>query len=186
MKSLWSNFIIGAFFAILLGIAFNFMPENVNASDSAEATDKEKAEDYDTSKIEEVAMALKQKEKDLKETETRLKEWQERLVLQEESVKERVAEFKLLTEKNEAFRIEQEKRQKVVEERLKKTFETMKPKKAAEVLAVMEEDLAVELLLTLKAKNLASILDKMDSNKAMMLSSKLAELRKPASSEKRK
>lgn len=182
MKSLWANFIVGAFLAVLVAIAFNAMPERVNAADGAKHPEETLAqEETDSTKLEIVAKALQEKEAKLAATEIRLKEWEERLALQEESVKERVSEFKELTTKNEIYQKEQEKRRKLVEERLKKTFETMKPKKAAEVLTVMDEALAIELLLALKAKNLAAIFDKMDSNKAMLLSTRLAKQRKPAS-----
>jgi len=182
MKTLWSNFIVGAFLAVLVAIAFNAMPEKVNAAEGVKQPEEAMAhEETDLTKLEAVAKALQEKEQNLAAMEVRLQEWEQRLALQEESVKERVAEFKTLTAKNDVYQKEQEKRRKIVEERLKKTFETMKPQKAAEVLTVMDDALAVELLLALKAKNVASIFDKMDSNKAMMLSTKLAKQRKPAS-----
>ena len=60
-----------------------------------------------------------------------------------------------------------------------KTYETMAPKKAAGVLSVMKDDLAVEVLLKMKEKKLASILDAMEPNRAMTLSSIMAK-RRPA------
>ena len=55
----------------------------------------------------------------------------------------------------------------------------MSPKKASGVLMVMNDSLAVELLMAMKEKKVAQVLDVMDPNRAMALSSLVAK-RRPA------
>jgi flagellar motility protein MotE (MotC chaperone) len=66
--------------------------------------------------------------------------------------------------------------------RLVKTYETMNPKKAAGVIGIMPDSLAIDVLMAMKEKKLASILDVMEPNRAMVLSS-LISARRPASAE---
>lgn len=169
---------------MLGAIAFNLHPTAVNAQEDEQTdSDKKQASSYPEGTlhgIEDVAKALQARTRELDNREEYLKEWEERLILQERSIKERVAEYQKLNEEFQKFEEKLAERQKVVKERLVKTFESMKPKKAAEVLTVMEDSLAVELLMAMKATKVATILDKMEANRVMALSSQLAKERKPA------
>jgi flagellar motility protein MotE (MotC chaperone) len=71
-------------------------------------------------------------------------------------------------------KISQETRAKLI-----KTFEKMQPKKAAAIISNMEDDLAVDLLKSLKEKNVALIFESMAPDRVTVLSSKIAE-QKPA------
>lgn len=183
MRALWSSFVLGAFVVILGAIAFNAVPGSLKAEESGAVEEEESpvTQSLRREKVENIAQALIDRETRIEEKEVLLREWERRLSVQEKSVKERVAEMQRLIDEQNNYEEMLQERQKKVEERLVKTFETMKPKKAAEVLTVMDDVLAVELLMAMKANKVATILDKMDSNRAMILSSQIATARKPAS-----
>jgi flagellar motility protein MotE (MotC chaperone) len=170
MKTFWTFFICGAFLVVLVmgtGIA------------QGEKSGGGGAETPQVS-LEGVAQELQEKTLRLSQQEQVLKDWEERLKVQEERLKTRIAELQKIEAAKQKLSAENKKRQEAVEQNLVKTYESMNPRRAADILSVMEESLAVELLMVMKARNVAQILDKMDPNKAMLLSTKIAE-RKPAS-----
>lgn len=173
MKSFWPYFVMGAFIVFLVGIGVNVA--------SGQKTDDvpEESSEAKPVNVDELAVELQDKEKSIIERERVLKDWEDRLNVQEARIKSRIEELKTLSDENKKLSEEMQKRQETVEKNLVKTFETMNPKKAAEVLTVMETPLAVELLMAMKSKIVATILDKMDANKAMILSSEIAQ-RNPA------
>ena len=65
-------------------------------------------------------------------------------------------------------------------QKIVKSFEKMPPKKAADVISVMDEKVALEILKQLKDKSMAAILATMSADRAMILTSELAK-RVPAS-----
>lgn len=127
----------------------------------------------------EMDQALKSKEQELADKERRLKELEERLSVEEARVNARIEEYQKLQDSLEGERSENKKRSEAVLAKLVKTFENMQPKKASGVITVMKDELAVELLLNMKEKKVATILDSMDANRAMTLSSLIAK-RRPA------
>jgi len=122
---------------------------------------------------------LKHKEKELAELTARLKEKEERLDAEEARVTDRLDELQKIQDQLSGERIDSKKRSDAVLAKLVKTFETMAPKKASGVVTIMGDDLAVELLLAMKEKKVAAILDTMDPNRAMTLSTLIAR-RRPA------
>jgi flagellar motility protein MotE (MotC chaperone) len=176
MKSFWTNFVVGAFVVLLLGLGV----KSALGEKSEAAHEKPAAAALPPGGLEQLAAKLNDKEKSLQDKELRLADWESRLKIQEERIKSRVEELRVLTDAQKKHAEEMAKRRKDIEDRMLVTFESMNPKKSAEVLSVMEEDLAVEILLTMKAKKVAAVMDKMDSSKAMSLQTKIAE-RRPAS-----
>jgi flagellar motility protein MotE (MotC chaperone) len=179
MKSFWTYFVTGAFVVLLLGVgvrsALGEKSETAQAAD-AQAT----ASPNNKVVVEDLARSLNEKEKALQDKELRLADLESRLRTQEDRIKSRVEELRILTDMQKKNSEELSARRQDIEARMIKTFETMNPKKAAEVLSVMDDALAVDVLMAMKSKKVATIMDKMDSNKAMLLQTKIAE-RKPAS-----
>jgi len=179
MKSFWSYFVMGAFLILVMGVGISMASDEKSENAPGTSNEEVAAQIEGSVDIEALAIELKNREAKLLEQANLLRDWEDRLKVQETRIKSRIEELKLLTDRKTKVSEDLQKRQEVVEANLVKTYETMNPRKAAEILSVMEQPLAVELLMAMKAKKVASILDKMDSNKAMILSSEIAE-RKPA------
>jgi flagellar motility protein MotE (MotC chaperone) len=180
MKTTWTLFVGGFFFAALLSSFF--VSSHAQEGDprvSRVSTPEISALHTDVPEGNEVEASLARKKIELDDREKVLLELEEQLRVQEERVKARIEELQSLQAKQDAHTKANAEERKVVEERLVKTYETMAPKKAAEVIAVMDDKLAVELMMRMKPKSVAAVLDKMDSNRAMMLSAKIAD-RRPA------
>jgi flagellar motility protein MotE (MotC chaperone) len=125
--------------------------------------------------------ALTSREEELKKKESELKSWELRLQKQEDTIKAKVEELRNLQEQHAALIEADQKRRKQITGDLVKTYETMNPKKASQVFAIMESDLAADFLMLMKPKKVAAILDVMEGLKAAELSSLIAGRRKPAS-----
>jgi flagellar motility protein MotE (MotC chaperone) len=179
MKSFWTYFVTGAFVVLLLGVGVRSALGEKSESASVPHTAAPSAT-ATKGGVEDLARILNEKEKALQDKELRLADLESRLKTQEDRIKSRVEELRILTEMQKKNSEELSVRRQEIEGRMIKTFETMNPKKAAEVLSVMDDALAVEVLMAMKSKKVATIMDKMDSNKAMLLQTKIAE-RKPAS-----
>jgi len=128
----------------------------------------------------EMSAKLNEKQAELEEKEKALAELQERLEVEESRVQEKINQLVSIQKKLEKSKEEDQKIRKEVKEKLVKTFEKMSPKKAAPVISTMEDDIAVELLLSMKEKSVASILESMSADRAMTISSLIAG-RGPAS-----
>ena len=109
---------------------------------------------------------------DLREKE--LNELEEELQKQKVEIEARIRQLEELrgqiaTILKERIEVDQEKVNKLVE-----TYSNMKPKQAAEILAGVDEDLAVEVLGKMKKKNAAEIMNLLQADKARTLSEKFA------------
>lgn len=109
---------------------------------------------------------------DLREKE--LGELEEELHKQKAEIDSRIKRLEELraqiaTVLKERIEVDQEKVTKLVE-----TYSNMKPKQAAEILAGVDEDLAVEVLGKMKKKNAAEIMNLLESSKARSISEKFA------------
>lgn len=122
---------------------------------------------------------LAQREREVAERERKAKEAEDRLGVEEARVKERIEELEALMAEIESKKSENRKISDEVLARLVKTFEAMSPKKASGVIATMDDNLAVELIMAMKEKKVAAVLEVMDPNRAMSLST-LAARRRPA------
>ena len=56
-----------------------------------------------------------------------------------------------------------------------RTYESMSPKKAAQIITVLEEEEAIKVLSNIKADTLSAILEKMEPASAAKLMQKLSE-----------
>jgi flagellar motility protein MotE (MotC chaperone) len=130
-----------------------------------------------------VSAALTEREERVKGDELRLKEVEARLGVEEARVKARIDELQKIQDDLVTQREKNAVKSSEVLTKLVKTYEKMAPKKAASVIAVMKDELAVELLLSMKEKSVATILDSMDPNRAMQISTLIAD-RRPAGSAK--
>lgn len=149
-------------------------PEKSAAAESAskgEASTKEGApveEDLSQyKKLRERKATLDLREKELNELE-------EELHKQKQEIEARIRKLEELrgqisTVLKERVEIDQEKVNKLVE-----TYSNMKPKQAAEIIAGIDEDLAVEVLGKMKKKNAAEVMNLLEASKARSLSEKYA------------
>lgn len=122
-------------------------------------------------------LGWKQKSTELEEKERRLQEAQERLRVEEARIEDKIQQFENL--RAEVMQQQEKNKQQSdkIFSRMVKTYESMSPKKAAVILATLDDDLSVELLLTMKEKRVAQILDVMDADRAKELSSLMAKRR---------
>lgn len=118
--------------------------------------DKEKNAEKDLeSKIVSLEGEVKDREAKIEELEDKLKEKDkeiEKTNLEKEQLKKQIEELQSAKEEQEKSNQE-----------LIKTFESISARKAAPILTQMNEDDAVEIMLSLKSDTLAAILEKMDS-----------------------
>lgn len=181
MKNLWTFFVMGLFGAAVLSVVMN----DTKASDAKDPR-VQKIEDSAISGLKtevpltkEMEGGLSEREAQIKERERRVQESEERLAVEETRVRERIDELQRLLDELDRRRLENRKTSEAVLAKLVKTFETMAPKKASGVIATMQDDLAVELLMAMKEARVAGVLEVMDPNRAMTLSSSIAR-RRPA------
>lgn len=123
--------------------------------------------------------ALVEKEKALAEQERKIKAKEAQMKLEEDRLQARLEELTKLYDEVASVQNKNKEQGAAVLARLVKTFESMQPKKASGIISVMEDKLAVELLLSMKEKKVAVVLEAMDPNRAMTLSSLVAQ-RRPA------
>ena len=131
----------------------------------------------------ELEAGLGQKEKELKEREEKIKAQEDLLAVEENRLKVRVDELEKLRSEMDGDKKKFDRRKDEEFKRLVKTYEAMSPKKASGVVSIMEDTLAVDLLLAMKEKKVSEILNVMEPNRAMTLSALLAR-RKPAAASK--
>ncbi len=181
MKSTWTSFVFGLFCVGAIAIAIQKI--------SAQQQDARAPVTNDPSQSgirvpvpdsEQMTTALEKKEKELEIREKQLKQLEERLAVEEERVKIRVAELETIQNQIEASRSKYKIEDQKVLARMVKTFETMAAKKAASVMSTLEQDLAVELLMSMKEKKVAQVLEAMDPARAASLNTLIAA-RRPAS-----
>jgi len=179
VKSSWTVFIFG-FVAVVFAAA---MFEMSNAS-SKEGAPRENNPESSTIKAKipmskEMSRKLNMREQELDERQKALTEFETRLKVENERVQ---AEILRLSGIKSSLEKSQKANQKIsdeVKEKLVKTFEKMTPKKSAPIISNMEDEMAVELLVSMKEKSIAAVLEKMDADRAMLLSTMIAG-RKPA------
>ncbi len=129
--------------------------------------------------VEEMESGLQTKEKDIEKQEQLIKEREERLQVEEMRFKDKIEELQRVQDEIAKIQSLNKAQADEILSKIVKTYESMAPKKAAGVISVMNDHLAVEVLLKMKEKKIAPILDVMDANRAMTLTSLLAQ-RRPA------
>lgn len=130
-------------------------------------------------KLRERKEALDLREKELGELEEELQKQKVELdkrITQLEDMRNQIAQ--ILKERVE---VDQEKVNKLVD-----LYSNMKPKQAADVIASLNEDLAVEVLAKMKKKNAAEIMNLLPSDKARVLSEKYTGYRRNHASDQPK
>ncbi len=142
--------------------------KKVSPSEKKAAESPVQDEDFShLDKLRERKIGLDQREKELGELE-------EELHKQKLEIESRIKQLEMLraqitTLLKDRVEMDQEKVMKLVE-----TYSNMKPKQAAEILAGVDEDLAVEVLGRMKKKNAAEIMNLLEPAKARTLSEKYA------------
>lgn len=141
-----------------------------HATEVGEKKAGEEAVPEDTSHFEK----LRERKAQLDLRENELNELEEELQKQKVEIESRIRQLEELrgqiaTILKERIEVDQEKVNKLVE-----TYSNMKPKQAAEILAGVDEDLAVEVLGKMKKKNAAEIMNLLQADKARTLSEKFA------------
>lgn len=182
MKQAWVLGLSGMFFGVLLLSAFNISKawgdkkdERAKTIENVDASGK----NAEVPLTKDLENSLKQKEKELSDKERVLKEKEEALAVEDQRVKMRIDELEDLQKEVMKY---QEKNSEKADEQLKKivkTFEIMNPKKASAVFMTMKDDLAVELLTSMKEKKAAAIMEMLQPDRANLLSSRMAQ-RRPA------
>lgn len=117
---------------------------------------------------------LRERKTGLDQREKELNELEEELQKQKSEIEARIKHLEdlraqITTVLKDRVEVDQEKVMKLVE-----TYSNMKPKQAAEILAGVDEDLAVEVLGKMKKKNAAEIMNLLEPAKARTLSEKYA------------
>ncbi len=142
--------------------------EKTAVSRASEKESPEVSEDLNYfSKLNETKIALDQREKELNELEEELHRQRKELareVQKLEGIRNQIA-----TVLKERVELDQEKVNKLVE-----VYTNMKPKQAAEVIGSINEDLAIDVLLKMKKKTAADILNLLEPKKAKSLSEQFA------------
>jgi flagellar motility protein MotE (MotC chaperone) len=176
MKQGWT-FFIGGFFVVF---AFAMIWQNTRAqstNDPRVVTSKDNTIGALRSEVpgsREMEAALKVREQELAEKEQNLKLYEERLMAEDERIRYHIEELEKLQNELAKFRDQQKHYSEENFKKLVKTYEAMTPKKAAEIISVTEDDLAVSLLIQMKEKKVAALLNVMEPGRAMTLSSLMA------------
>lgn len=143
------------------------------ASDPATASNPSEKSSWTQEEISHFSKLNERKEElDLREKE--LSELEEELQKQKLEVEKRIRELQdvrdqIATLLKDRVDVDKEKVGTLVE-----FYSNMKPKQAAEIIATINEDLAVEILGRMKKKNAAEIMNLLEPNKAQGLSEKFA------------
>jgi len=171
MKNVWISFCCVLFFAATF-FSFFKNPE-LNAQERGPASARGTETEVPGSSEMRAALDRKQEKLELQTREMSIQK--DRLLEEEKRVTQKIEKLQSMLEKVKTYeaehaRLESEEFMKIV-----KTYEKMPPKKAAAVISVMEDKVALEILKQIKEKSMAGILAAMDSQRAMSLTSKLAE-----------
>ncbi|HVJ64605.1 MAG TPA: hypothetical protein VM901_05070 [Bdellovibrionota bacterium] len=131
----------------------------------------------------EMEFALERKKSNLEVKEREISLQQKKLQEESDDLNKKITALEGMLKEKEAFekeraRLSGEEFQKIV-----KTYEKMPAKKAADVIAAMDDKIAMDILRQLKDKSMAAILAAMPADRAMTLTSALAG-RVPASTGK--
>ncbi|WP_457573019.1 MotE family protein [Desulfolithobacter sp.] len=117
--------------------------------------------------------AFEERKKELKTLEAEVDKKLDQLQKLKENIEKLLAEKKA----EEQRRIDNlNKMYEKVSPNLSKMYEKMDPKKAATILATVDQDLAISILFRMKPKSAAKILSNMDRNKAASLTSAFPNL----------
>jgi flagellar motility protein MotE (MotC chaperone) len=184
MKSTWI-YVIGGFFVV--GI-FQLVLRPVVAQGNAQPVVQDKSLSGLRAPVPlttDLDEALKKKEAEIAARELRVKESEARMTLEEERLRSRLLELEELQSQIAKLQTQNKQQNDEILKRLVKTYEAMNPKKAAGVIGIMPDSLAIDVLMGMKEKKVASILDVMEPNRAMTLSA-LISARRPASAEESK
>lgn len=181
MKNLWISFSCAIFFTITF-LAF-FKGTKLSAQERGPASASGLKSSVPLSR--EMEIALERKKANIENQERELKLQQQRL--QEESIEltKKIEKLEFLLKEKEQFEKKQSQLKQEQFQKLVKTYEKMPPKKASEVISAMDDQVALDILQSLKDKPLAAILSAMSPDRATVLTSKLAA-RVPASDDKLK
>lgn len=181
MKNLWTLFIVGLFGVAILSAILTDSRASGNKDERIR-----KIEDSSISglraevpSVVEMEKGLSDRESEIAERERRVKESEERIKVEEARVNDRIDQLQALLDEVDGKKDENKRTSELVLKKLVKTFESMNPKKAAGVISVMNDPLAVDLLMAMKEKKVAAVLDVMDPARATALSSLVAK-RRPA------
>jgi flagellar motility protein MotE (MotC chaperone) len=122
--------------------------------------------------------AVEKKQMELKERETQIRQEEKRIEALKKDVDERIEKYsKILAQiENLLKKIEQAKEHNF--EHLVKTYETMPPEEAAARLMVLDEELAVKIILKMKYKKAAAIMASMDTKKAANITQSISAIEK--------
>lgn len=176
MKNIWVSFCCVLFFSATM-YAF-LRGEKSSAQERGPAAASGLKSTVPMSKEMEIALERKKAGIELQERELKLQ--QKRLEEESLALTSKIQDLENLMKEKEAFEAEKAKVRSDDFSKIVKTYEKMPPKKAADVISAMEDNVAVEILKQLKEKPLAGILASMAPDRAMNLTSKLAS-RVPAS-----
>lgn len=150
------------------------------SADRPEVPDGEAKSASTTLSAEELALfkSLDERRKALDLREKELRSLEEELQKQKESLDKRLAEIEqvrrsIATQLEEKVKVDQERVEQLVQ-----FYSTMKPQQAAKIIETLNEDLAVEVLLKMKKKSAAEIMNLIDAQKAQRLSEKFAGYRR--------
>lgn len=154
--------------------------EAVNSAAGKNTPEGETTKEPSTQSPEQVALfkGLEERSRSLDQREQELKRLEEELQKQKESLDKRLVELEqvrksIASQLEEKVKVDQERVDQLVQ-----FYSTMKPQQAAKIIESLNEDLAVEVLLKMKKKSAAEVMNLIDSSKAQRLSEKFAGYRR--------
>lgn len=171
MKSSWVLFVAGLFLTLVGTLVYR---ETSAGTDFNKESSGIMAPVPDIKKLE---GSVAEREKSLEKKEIEVREIRESLEVEKKKLEAQLAELDKLRLEVKKYQELNDKLADDIMLRLVKTYETMDAKKASGVIAVMEDSLAVELLLKMKEKKIAPLLAAMDPSRAMQLSTLVANRR---------
>lgn len=151
-------------------------PDKANdAETKVEGAKVEAAESAGLSK-EEIALfkGLQDRSRQLDQREAELKKVEEELQRQRETLEKRLSEIEgvrrsIASQLEEKVKVDKERVEQLVQ-----FYSTMKPQQAAKIIESLNEDLAVEVLVKMKKKSAAEIMNLINAEKAQRLSESFA------------
>lgn len=133
--------------------------------------DEEKEEDSLTLQYQQKNVDL---EAEIADINAQMAELESSLITKDEEIQSFNIERQRLQREIEELKLAQEENRRAFKDIIR-TYESMSPKKAAQIITALEEEEAIKVLSNIKADKLSAIMEKMDPVKAARLMQKLSE-----------
>ena len=113
-------------------------------------------------------------EAEIKDVNAQMAELESSLISKDEEIQSFKIERQILQQEIEDLKLAQENNRRAFKDIIR-TYESISPKKAAQIITALEEEEAIKVLSSIKADKLSAIMEKMDPADAARLLRKLSE-----------